>query len=211
MRAVSVLLVLLAAACGSRASTPPRALAAHPQAPPATRDLEDVGWQRFVAPRFSLEFALPEADEWRIDDRSERWLVATHPGSESVLRVRSWREGSLATPARCETVARGWRKEIAVADHDVVVDDQMVEAPAGYASRVLVGVVPERGSTSLSGFVLLFGANVRQCVAMEFTTRATGAGAEAEVGRRLGLVAGGVPSRLVARGVEARAPRPGMR
>ena len=176
--------------------------------PAAPARLPDAGWAPFRSARFALEVRLPQREQWRVDDRSEPWLVATHGASTSSLLVRAWRAARLAKPDDCEAQARAWRKSIPEASPDSIVDEANAAVPEGYSTHVLVGVHPAADEPdAIDGYLLAFGATVRRCYALVFTTRGRGEGAEAEVGDRLGLVAGGILRTLRMRGVEDRGPQ----
>ena len=86
----------------------------------------------------------------------------------------------------------------------------LAQAPAGYTTRLLVGVQPG-GGERIQGYVLAFGATVNRCLALLFSTEATGPGVAAEVGHRLRLVADDVFGRVEIRSVDdrVRTPAPG--
>jgi hypothetical protein len=83
-----------------------------------------------------------------------------------------------------------------------------LRAPTGYHGALVAGVRLPAGDGTLEGFALAFGATVGRCYAAVFETRASGAGAEQRIGRRLGVVVSGVLERIEARVVDDRAPHP---
>jgi hypothetical protein len=179
---------VIAAAC-SPTAPPPRAPALRASASAATSiDLVDARWGRFVSKRFDLSMQLPDGHEWRIDDHKTNWMVAIHPGSSSVLRARIWREPSIVGRAACEQRARDWTRDIPVVQDSRVVDRHPApELPEpGYDTEVVTGVVrAQAASGSADGYVIAFGASMKRCFAVVFTTSARGVDASERLGDRL--------------------------
>lgn len=71
-----------------------------------------------------------------------------------------------------------------------LVDMIDLRKPRGYDTQVIVGV--RDSADGIEGYSLAFGASGRRCLAVVFTTRAQGAGAEMEIGARLVLFSEGV-------------------
>lgn len=202
----------LVAAAGCSAShgagAPPRTAARTPPRPPsgASRPgLRARSWGKITSLRFALEIKLPERRAWQVDDHTTHWLLLRHPPSDSELRVRTWRAGRLVHPDDCERRARLWRPEIPTASADTVLDRRKLASPAGYTTRAVVGVRPLGHAGELEGYVLAFGAKVGGCFAFVYTTRARGAGAEAEIGDRLALVSNEVLPSVYMRTIDDRA------
>jgi hypothetical protein len=86
------------------------------------------------------------------------------------------------------------------------VEVRQIEAPPGYATELTVGVRPT-GEAELEGFAIAFGAAVGRCLALIYTTRAAGGGAEALVGHRLQMVVDGTIAGLASSTVDDRARR----
>jgi hypothetical protein len=106
-------------------------------------------------------------------------------------------------PEQCEEQARLWLPELPGAAPETRLDERRVSSPDGYATRLLVGVQPGDGE-HIEGFVLAFGATVHRCLALLFSTDATGPRATEEVGHRLRMVADDVFGRAEIRSVDDR-------
>lgn len=149
--------------------------------------MADARWGKYVSKRFDLIVALPDGAGWRIDDHRTSWLVATHAGSASVVRARLWREQELMTRDRCESRAREWTRDLPVLSDSQLVDRHTaagVPSP-GYDTEIVTAVASR--DNAVQGFSMAFGASMKRCVALVFTTTATGPGASARVGDRLGV------------------------
>jgi len=165
--------------------------------------LPDAAWGQATALRFSVLLPLPDYVHWTPDERNRHWWTIQHPRSSSTIRVRTWRAGRLARPEECEAQARLWLPELPGAAPETRLDERRLSSPDGYTTRLLVGVQPGDGER-IEGFVLAFGATVQRCLALLFSTDATGPGATAEVGHRLRMVADGVFGRAEIRSVDDR-------
>jgi len=177
--------VLALTACGA---PEPRAPTQNP-GPPAhfpDRALPDGGFGSLRSARFFIELPLPDFGTWSIDDRSNRWLVATHAASESALYVRAWREGSVVAHQTCEAEARSWRADLLGPSDAALTARRKLDAPEGFDTEVGFGVVPAAGG--LSGVAAAFGARIRDCVVLVFTTRVSGPDGERALAARLAFV-----------------------
>lgn len=168
--------------------------------------MPDAGWGVVVSDRFSLEVPLPERAAWKVDDASERWFVATHVPTGSVLRLRTWREGSVVSRKDCEAAARSFRRDLFGEGESALEGRRPLGAPDGYDTEV--GFAVERGADALGGIAAAAGANLRRCFAAVFTTSAAGVSAERVVGERLAFVTATVLARVRSRTIEDRV-RPG--
>lgn len=113
-----------------------------------------------------------------------------HAATRSRLIARIWQEGENMSRQRCEEVARLLR-DLPTADR--VIDERLVEVPAGFDTAVEVGfsdAAPAVAAAPLAGHVLAFGASARWCFAFAYTTQAEGNGAERTVGDRLAVIQG---------------------
>ncbi|APR82474.1 Hypothetical protein A7982_07823 [Minicystis rosea] len=176
-------LALLACEPAQPAAPPPPPTAAPPP-PPAPPPAFAGASGTFRSERFGLRLPLPDGRAWRIDDHAGPWLTASHPATSSSLLVRSWTEDGRANRARCEERARLWYKlpERAGAE---ILQDRAVDAPAGFDTRLLVGIVSGAPNTPIGAFALAFGAHAHRCFVWAYTTSASGPGAERALGERL--------------------------
>ncbi|HEX4477851.1 MAG TPA: hypothetical protein VH142_22335 [Polyangiaceae bacterium] len=176
--------------CALTACGAPEPRAPNPNSnPPAhfpDRALSNGDFGTLRSARFSLQLPLPDYGGWSIDDRSNRWLVATHATSESALYVRAWREGSVVAHQTCEAAARSWRPDLLGPSAAALTARRKLDAPAGFDTEVGFGVVPANGG--LSGVAAAFGARIRDCVVLVFTTHVSGADAERALAARLAFV-----------------------
>ena len=161
-----------------------------PSATPRGDALLDAHWGKFASKRFDLTIALPDGHAWRIDDHKTHWLVASHPASSTVVRVRMWREPELMSRDRCERRARDWTRDIPIiADARLLERRSEPELPApGYDTELVSGIAnAQRQGELVEGFILGFGASMKRCIAMVLTTSSNGPGASERVGDRLGI------------------------
>ena len=63
--------------CAGRPAVAP-SVSAPSAASSSSSALPDSGWHIVTSPRFFVSLPLPDAAAWHVDDRSGRWLVATH-------------------------------------------------------------------------------------------------------------------------------------
>ncbi len=171
-------LVLVAFAllgCGSKAPSqpptnpPPRPLpSAGSAAPPADPIAAATSFTTFTSARFNLAVPIPDGASFRVDDRTERWLVATHEATSSLLLVRTWREDAVVNRARCEERARTWR-DLPVRASSRLLEARRVPVPADHdtVAEVRLGL----GRSPAEGFVLAFGGWAKRCFAYVFVTR----------------------------------------
>jgi len=185
------------AGCGGEAAAPPPVSAvAAPRG--VAYPVDDASWGRFHSKRFLLSVSLPDGRAWKIDDRSQPWLVAAHEPTSSKLVVLGTQEDELMNRHRCETRARelGW-----VGPALTTVEEQVTVGPEAYDSRVWVAIEAARGG-GLSGHVYLFGAFLRKCLLVHLTTTVASAGEEAVLSDRLA-----VASARMIRGLRIDPPR----
>lgn len=199
----SVLSAALLFACTAPAP-PPRAES--PQAATVhfepSQSFSETGWGRVVSARFFVAFPLPDADQWRVDDASGRWLAAAHLPTKSMLWVRAWREGSVVNHRACEAVARGYRPDLFGRDESVLGDRRPLGAPAGFDTEV--GFTVTRAKGALGAVAAASGARVRQCIVMVYATRAEGPDAENVVADRLAFIVDRVFARADSRTIDDR-------
>ena len=125
-------------------------------------------FQTISSTRFDLSFPMPDAGGFQIDDRTERWLVATHPATSSTLHVRTWREYELMNRQTCEDRARLFR-QLPERNGAMVIEQRRIDVPPDHDTIVEVRV--HVGTKATEGSVLAFGAWARRCFAFVFTTR----------------------------------------
>jgi hypothetical protein len=192
-------LVLAACATPTPAPAPPpsRATSAEPIVV-----FSEHAWETVVSPRFFLAFPIPDAAEWRIDDKSGRWLAAAHLPTKSMLWVRAWREGSVVGHRACEAVARSYRPDLFGRDETVLVDRRPLGVPAGFDTEV--GFTVSRNKGALGAVAAAIGARVRQCLVIVYATRADGPDAEQVVAERIGFVVDRIFSRVESRSIDDR-------
>ncbi|MDC3952990.1 hypothetical protein KEG38_04000 [Polyangium jinanense] len=177
VRAPFALALALLCGCGSAPSpqtNPPRPLpsagsAAPKPAPDAIAAASS--FTTFTSARFDLSLPLPDGSAFRVDDRTERWLVARHEATSSVLLVRTWREDEVGSRARCEARARTWR-DLPSRDGRRLVSASHIAVPPDHDTlvEVLLGPHSTNGEPT-DGFVLAFGGWAKKCFAYVFATR----------------------------------------
>ncbi|HET9956041.1 MAG TPA: hypothetical protein VFQ61_16155 [Polyangiaceae bacterium] len=148
----------------------------------------ESGWSKRWLARQALTLELPDAAHWRKGTKV-RSFVIEHPASHSVLKVESERAERLVRPADCEQRARLAWPEAPRGDDASRVDARRLDVPPGYVTQVEVLVLPLQEDTA-EGHVLAFGAAVGRCLALHFTTRASGPERFERIAERLGLVTG---------------------
>ncbi|MBK9262593.1 MAG: hypothetical protein IPM54_22660 [Polyangiaceae bacterium] len=160
------------------AKAPPRPLETTPRTatPRATESptIDAVGlgssFQTYASTRFNFSLPLPDGASFRIDDHTDRWLVATHASASSTLLVRVWREYEMMSRGACEDRARLYRT-LPERMGDVFVEQKRIDVPPGHDTIVDV-YVRERGETPrIEGTVLAFGGWARRCFAFVYVTR----------------------------------------
>jgi hypothetical protein len=204
-----LLAAALAQGCGAAAHTDPKSGTPAPLRPPPPVEaagLSDRAWGSAVSSRYSVVVALPERDSWQIDDTREAWWTARHRASQSELSVRTWRAGRLVTAEDCKKQIRLWRPEgpDPEARPESVIERRVIDAPAGYATELVVGVQRGDQGSELEGFVIAVGHTIGECYAALYSTRAGGKNPESTLGERLALVTEGILPRIAKRGIEDR-------
>lgn len=192
----------LSSACGEAPAPPPAAPRSAAARLEAGSSFSDHGWETLVSQRFFVAFPLPDASEWRVDDKSGRWLAAAHLPSKSMLWVRSWREGSVVSHSECEAVARGYRPDLLGHDASALGDRRPLGVPAGFDTEVAFAV--SRNKEAMGAVVAAFGARVRQCLVLIYATRADGPSAEELIADRVGFIVDGVFSHVETRTIDDR-------
>jgi hypothetical protein len=202
-RATAGISAVALVACAPAAAPPahaPRPAAARPA--PAPGAFADRDWGVVESQRFLLAVPVPEIGAWTVDDRSGRWLVASHRPSQSILLLRSWREGAVVDHRACESAARSWRPDLFGRDESQLVDRRSVTAPPHFDTEV--GFTVRRDAGVLSAIAAAVGANVRRCIALVFVTRVEGPDAEHAAAERLVFATTRILSHVESRSIEDR-------
>ncbi len=161
------------------------------ESPPGAEQttLLDVGWRTVLLRTQALTLALPEATSWRTLT-GDTWWTAEHAASNSRLRLKAWRESQLADTQDCERQARLWRSDLLRPAQEEIVS-QRTQVLADYQADVVVfsrSLSADAALQQVLGAVLVFGADVRNCLALEFRTEASGALASRVIADRLALI-----------------------
>ena len=185
-------LALLVCACSSTPNAPVRpALAPAPSKD--ERGSPETKFERVALKRFRLSIELPDGAAWHPVRKKSRFLELEHAASGSSLLVRSWLASDRMSAASCEAEARLYREfprggELLSSERRGI---------AAYDAEVRVGLLspvtqPETGAAPqaprVQGYVTAFGARGRGCLAISFTTEASGPLARTKVEDRLALV-----------------------
>lgn len=209
VRCVAVLSLVVG--CGGQAPVatvpPPPSSAPPPEAPRASVDLLGEDWGEVESPEYPLVVRLPQARAWQVDDAERNWLELTHSRSSSSVRIRSWRAGRRARPVDCREQASLWVPAIRELTEDQRVAEHDLSVPEGFITHVELFAVPLSAPDELlevEGRVLAFGAAPMRCIAVLFSTRARGTGADRVVAERLGLWADDALPHLRMRGIADR-------
>lgn len=167
----SLLAFIALAGCSAAPARDPAPIVQPPPVVAPAARLDDLGagasFQTVSSARFELSFPLPDARHFQIDDQSERWFVATHLPTSSILLVRAWREYELMDRRSCEERARLFRN-LPVREGGVVIEDRRIDVPPEYDT--MVEVRARVGTSRAQGSVLAFGARARKCFAFVFLT-----------------------------------------
>jgi hypothetical protein len=170
LKGQALLLAVGVAACGGGAP-PPSTPAADLALPRAHAPALEAGpWGAFHSKRLQLTVKLPDGRAWKIDDRGGPDLVAVHPPTGSRLVIGASQEDELMNRQRCEerARARGWVPATALS----TVEDEVHVGPGAYDSRVWTAIGTERRpGAALDGHVFLFGAFLRRCLFVRFSTK----------------------------------------
>lgn len=178
MGRLSALLMALTAlaplACGPAATPSPRPV--QPEAAPSS-GLQDADWGRFRSHRHGLSVPLPDGKSWRIDDHSDPWLDARHPGTGTRLRARTWIEPRPVNLSYCEAEARRFDPGLPQTDEASTIDAYETDAlfAPEFSSRVVVGLGEmDPRSESIQGHVFVVGVAGRRCVVLSYTAGVSG-------------------------------------
>jgi len=190
-------LALVASSCSAPAKPPPplpQPPAPRPAQRPADADRLAAGtdFGAYRSARFNLVLPLPDVTGWRIDDRKEHWLAATHAATASTLLLRTWHADEVVRRSACEEQARLWRK-LPERAGSRLLEARPLPLPAEHDTIVEVRLRPGTKAVPAEGFVLAFGGWARRCFAFVFVTRASNEDAVAE---RLATIVDGSLARI---------------
>lgn len=188
--AAASLLTAASLGCSSAPSnpTPPVVVSASPIASGAGvgTDFSKVRWRAYDSLAHGFSMPLPEDLAWRVEDRADTWLVATHAPTSTQIAARVFPADALMNRTRCEAHARELRV-LPEREGAVVLERRRVDLPSGFDTIVEVGLLPTAPDKPIAGYVLAFGGWAKKCFAYALTTSAKGRGAEEAVGDRLAL------------------------
>jgi hypothetical protein len=111
-----------------------------------------------------------------------------HALTRSELRLRIWRAARLPDRASCIEQVRLWLPDLSRLSDDNLVERRRVAFPAGFDTELAV-YVSRRAERELEARLMAIGADVGRCFAAVYSTRESGADAEANIADRLAFVA----------------------
>ncbi len=176
---------------------PPSASAA-PLVPPPKNDIDEVRWGLVSAAPQGLKIPLPEPKTWLNGESADGWFGGKHPITSSEVRAKTWNHRGPADRRGCEEDIPGVVGYARAKLNEI--DRLSVKAPKGFDTEVVVGtkvpVEPPKAPSPpvptservVIGVVLAVGVRGRRCFAYYYETRASGLGAEKNVGQRLALM-----------------------
>jgi hypothetical protein len=202
-RTTSVFSLVVCACAASVACTPATALHKPPEPPPRSTTTvtkaeridaiaSGSSFQTYASTRFDFSLQLPDGAAFRIDDRTDRWFVATHAPTSSTLLVRMWREYELMSRSTCEERARLYRT-LPERSGNAIVEQKRIDVPPGHDTIVDVHVRERASTPRIEGTVLAFGGWARGCFAFVFATQDDD---ERTVAARLSTIVHGTLSRM---------------
>lgn len=147
---------------------------------------DDAAWGTFHSKRFQLTLPLPDGKAWKIDDHRSPELVAVHAPTSSRVAILVTQEEDLMNRRRCEERAErlGWLKRASLF---TTVEEQVRIGPAAYDSRVWVAIDAVRPGGGVEGHVFMFGAFLRRCLLVHFSTVVSSAKDEDVLASRLAI------------------------
>jgi hypothetical protein len=178
-RIPTVLVLVLVLGCGAPAPAP----AGAPAPAPTPQVFEDpAAWPTFHSQRFQLSIPMPDGRGWRIDDHRHVTLVATHAATKSRIAAWAANQADLMNRHKCEDRAR----ELGFVPKGELstVEDHVETFPEAYDSRIWVAIAARPGQP-LVGHVFLFGAFLRRCLFVHFSSEVPSADDEPVLSTRL--------------------------
>jgi hypothetical protein len=171
---------------------------------PASAIFSENAWRSLRSTQHGISLSLPDAASWRLlKDKS--WLAVAHRGTDSTLLVKHWGQGKLVDRKDCENQALLWKTAL-VRPAAAFVSEQPVQWPSGYQGHQWL-YAHETASGGIEGRILIYSANIRDCVAFQFTTRARGPHAANVVATRLSQVTERLLPTLAIHSIEQRVLR----
>jgi len=164
------------AACEAGKTRRPHVHVAPPAATSSTKTQsidaisKGLSFQSYTSTRFDFTLALPDGASFRVDDKTDRWFVATHSSTASTLLVRTWREYEIMNRASCEERAR-LHRTLPERDRGMRIEERRVDVPPEHDTIVDVRVREVAGSPRFEGTVIGFGGWARRCFAFVFVTK----------------------------------------
>jgi hypothetical protein len=146
---------------------------------------------------------LPDAAAWQISDDEHSGFRARHSATASELFVHGWRSDAWSRHESCEAQARArgaTLPELGAAR----IEHRRLALARDYELWLDAAVQPGTGAEGLTGYAIAFGGDGVRCLAVVFSTQASGAGAEQELGERLGIIIQTVFVRLRLRSIDDR-------
>lgn len=175
MSRLALLVVCVAmTACGAPPSKPqptPTPTPSKPvETPPPDPLADSSSFKTIVSTRFDFSLPLPDSSSFRIEDKVDRWFVATHQPTTSTLLIRKWREYDIVDRKVCEERAR-LHRTLPEVDRAVPIEERRVDVPPGHDTIVDVRVREQAQAPRYEGTVIAFGGWAHQCFAFVFVTK----------------------------------------
>ncbi len=179
-------LALAVMACGPAAPPAESASTGGAEPPSAPFPESASDWTPVHSGRFGMNIPLPHARGWVLDDHSRAELVAVDRATQSSVVVLRELEPDLVNHTMCEARARklGLVPERATR----TIEDVVTTGPEAFDTRVRVALDARGGANGpLVGHVFAFGAYVRKCLFVLFTTSVASERDEATLSQRLAV------------------------
>jgi hypothetical protein len=163
------------AACEA-AKAPPRPVQTQPPSTPSADTprsdaiAKGSSFQTYRSTRFDFSLPLPDGASFRIDDKTDRWFVATHSFTTSTLLVRAWREYEIMNRSSCEERAR-LHRTLPERERGVPIEERRIDVPPEHDTIVNARVLERAEAPRFEGTVLAFGGWAHRCFAFVFVTR----------------------------------------
>jgi hypothetical protein len=191
-------LALLASGCGGAPPAPPSTpQTAKPPPPPQQDDKSGFAGRDFTnyrSDRFGMTVPLPDKAAWVITDRDDQnggWMIATHAGTATTLKLRRFDETILAGRHECEMRARF--QGVLPKPGDVeegryqMLADEPLRRPVGWDGHRWIGFEPVAGGR-LVGHVVLAAGKGHSCLVVSLVTEVKSDGDTEALADRLELL-----------------------